>query len=113
MCTPFSKPWLRTWSHTIIILHLWSIGNNNNCSLAARIVITLYFVVCTLQKPPTFLPDYKNPCWLDGNTFRCLPYFQLIGMCKSATSDLFKRLHMHPDIIPNRGIFGKEIWYWS
>ncbi|XP_052280882.1 carbohydrate sulfotransferase 15-like [Dreissena polymorpha] len=60
------------------------------------------------MKPPTFLPDYKNPCWLDGNTFRCLPYFQLIGMCKSATSDLFKRLHMHPDIIPNRaGKFGK------
>ncbi|XP_052276803.1 carbohydrate sulfotransferase 15-like isoform X2 [Dreissena polymorpha] len=65
------------------------------------------------MKPPKFLPDYKNPCWHDGNTFRCLPYFHLIGICKSATSDVFKRLYMHPDIIPNRGVGNKETWYWS
>ncbi|XP_052791542.1 carbohydrate sulfotransferase 15-like [Mya arenaria] len=65
------------------------------------------------MKPPEFLPEYKNPCWYDNGQFRCLPYFHLIGICKSGTSDLFKRLHLHPDIVPNRGIFGKEIWYWS
>lgn len=63
--------------------------------------------------PPKFLPDYKNPCYLDGSTLRCLPYFHLIGICKSGTSDLFKRLHLHPEIVENKGIFGKEIWYWS
>jgi hypothetical protein len=49
----------------------------------------------------------------DEGQFRCLPYFHLIGICKSGTSDFFKRLLLHPDILPNRGIFGKEIWYWS
>lgn len=65
------------------------------------------------MKRPQFLPEYKNPCWMDGNEFRCLPYFHLIGICKSGTSDFFKRLLLHPDIVPNKGIFGKEIWYWS
>ncbi|XP_060564069.1 carbohydrate sulfotransferase 15-like [Ruditapes philippinarum] len=66
------------------------------------------------MKRPEFLPEYKNPCWMDDEgQFRCLPYFHLIGICKSGTSDFFKRLLLHPDILPNRGIFGKEIWYWS
>ncbi|KAH3834085.1 hypothetical protein DPMN_107403 [Dreissena polymorpha] len=65
------------------------------------------------MKPPRFLADYKNPCWQDDAEFRCLPYFHLIGVCKSGTSDLFNRLFMHPDIIPNRGIGNKETWYWS
>ncbi|WAQ98128.1 CHSTF-like protein, partial [Mya arenaria] len=33
------------------------------------------------------------------------------AMC--GTCELCARLHLHPDIVPNRGIFGKEIWYWS
>ncbi|KAL4230690.1 hypothetical protein ACF0H5_011066 [Mactra antiquata] len=65
------------------------------------------------MEPPKFLPDYKNPCWMDHGVLRCLPYFHLIGICKSGTSDFFKRLLLHPDIIPNKGIFGKEIWFWS
>ncbi|XP_045204389.2 carbohydrate sulfotransferase 15-like [Mercenaria mercenaria] len=65
------------------------------------------------MKRPELLPEYKNPCWMEGGVFRCLPYFHLIGICKSGTSDFFKRLLLHPDIIPNKGIFGKEIWYWS
>ena len=65
------------------------------------------------QKRPTFLPEYKNPCWLENGKLKCINYFQLFGICKSGTSDFFKRLLLHPGIVPNRGIFGKEIWYWS
>lgn len=65
------------------------------------------------MKPPEFLPDYKNPCWIADGYFVCLPYFHMIGTCKSGTSDFFKRLLLHPDIVPNRGIFGKELWFWS
>lgn len=65
------------------------------------------------KKRPKYLPNYKNPCWLADGKLKCIGYFQLFGICKSGTSDFFKRLLLHPGIVPNRGIFGKEIWYWS
>ena len=52
---------------------------------------------------PPYLPDYRNPCWLDENhVLRCFPYFLLIGMMKCGTTDLYQRLAVHPRIItPN------------
>ncbi|XP_021340126.1 carbohydrate sulfotransferase 15-like [Mizuhopecten yessoensis] len=66
------------------------------------------------MKIPTFMSDYKNPCWRrkDGQ-LRCLPYFMLIGMDKSGSSDLFDRITKHPDILGNGGEIGKETWWWS
>ncbi|XP_069127282.1 carbohydrate sulfotransferase 15-like [Argopecten irradians] len=63
---------------------------------------------------PSFLPKYKNPCWkTNGGQLKCLPYFMLIGMDKSGSSDLFDRITKHPDILGNRGKLGKETWWWS
>ena len=73
------------------------------------------FVSSTLsfQKRPNYLKNFKNPCWKDGNNLKCVAYFYLFGICKSGTSDFFKRLYLHPDIVPNIGTFGKELRYWS
>ncbi|XP_065942342.1 carbohydrate sulfotransferase 15 isoform X3 [Magallana gigas] len=66
-----------------------------------------------------FLPNFKNPCWYDftgnnsSNRLRCLPYFHIIGVCKSGTTDLFYRLVQHPQIVKNRGLMSKETWFWS
>ncbi|KAK3600483.1 hypothetical protein CHS0354_023582, partial [Potamilus streckersoni] len=61
-----------------------------------------------------FLKNYRNPCYYENNsTLRCLPYFQIFGVCKSGTSDLFKRMLKHPQIVPNNGILKKETWFWT
>lgn len=65
------------------------------------------------MKRPEFLPDFRNPCWYQNSMLRCLPYFYIIGVCKTGTTDLFERLSHHPQIIKNKGILGKETWYWT
>ncbi|XP_052761423.1 uncharacterized protein LOC128204115 isoform X1 [Mya arenaria] len=62
---------------------------------------------------PNFLPNFRNPCWYQAGKLKCLPYFYIMGVCKTGTSDLFTRMSHHPQIVTNRGIFGKETWYWS
>ncbi|XP_045181994.2 uncharacterized protein LOC123540782 isoform X2 [Mercenaria mercenaria] len=62
---------------------------------------------------PQFLPDFRNPCWYQRGSLRCLPYFHIIGVCKTGTTDLFERLSHHPQILKNNGILGKETWYWT
>ena len=85
-------------------------------------------------------PDYdshmKNPCWWENvartpvpalalapelveapggavRSLSCLPYFHILCCSKSGTTDMYRRISMHPDIVPNFGIFGKERLYWS
>nr|XP_022316415.1 carbohydrate sulfotransferase 15-like isoform X2 [Crassostrea virginica] len=55
---------------------------------------------------------HKNPCWtaVNGN-LKCLPYFQVIGMDKCGTTDLFARISRHPDVVPNAK--DKETMWWS
>ena len=70
----------------------------------------------------------KNPCWWESNKTQssglqanatptrhlsCLPYFHILCCSKSGTTDLFRRISIHPDIVPNSGIFGKEQLFWS
>lgn len=58
------------------------------------------------MKPIRFDSMYKNPCWTgtagngplpDGN-FHCLPYFYIIGVKKSGTTDIHSRLSWHPQV---------------
>lgn len=65
------------------------------------------------MKRPEFLSSFRNPCWYENRYLRCLPYFHIIGVCKTGTTDLFERLSHHPQIIKNNGILGKETWYWT
>ncbi|KAK3787106.1 hypothetical protein RRG08_030269 [Elysia crispata] len=76
---------------------------------------------------PTFLPGYKNPCWLEhrslssrstsgsaeSSRLRCLPYFHLIGVDKSGTTDLWYRLAQHPHLVRPKAVMGKETHWWS
>ncbi|XP_064601113.1 carbohydrate sulfotransferase 15-like [Liolophura sinensis] len=77
-----------------------------------------------LAKPPVaFLPNFKNPCWIervsrfrydkvDGNfkgEIRCLPYFFVAGFPKCGTTDLYRRLALHPQIQPP---CSKEPHWW-
>ncbi|KAL3891470.1 hypothetical protein ACJMK2_003732 [Sinanodonta woodiana] len=64
-------------------------------------------------KRPTFLPNYKNPCWNSSEGLRCLPYFHIIGVCKTGTTDLFQRMTQHPQILANKGVLNKETWFWA
>lgn len=51
-------------------------------------------------KPFNFLPNYKNPCWKTNRPtvpISCLPYFYLVGAPKAGTTDVFARLHAHPE----------------
>ncbi|XP_041460777.1 carbohydrate sulfotransferase 15-like [Lytechinus variegatus] len=64
----------------------------------------------TKNVPTTFLPNFKNPCWFDStNQLNCLPYFYLIGMSKCGTTDLWKKLTSHPDIVD----LPKEPHWWG
>ncbi|CAG2250394.1 CHST15 [Mytilus edulis] len=66
------------------------------------------------MKPFQYLPNFKNPCWRDVNhSIKCLPYFMLIGIDKSGTTDLFSRITKHPEIKGNTGNQEKETKWWS
>ena len=60
-----------------------------------------------------YLPEYKNPCWFEGdesaNGLRCLPYFYLLGVAKSGTGSTFTQLKKHPNIFMARN---KELYFW-
>ncbi|KAK7488328.1 hypothetical protein BaRGS_00020487, partial [Batillaria attramentaria] len=68
------------------------------------------------MKRPNYLPTYKNPCWIDWTEqlqrLRCLPYFHLLGVDKSGTTDLHSRIAQHPHVLLNSGGLGKETYYW-
>ncbi|XP_059175446.1 carbohydrate sulfotransferase 15-like [Physella acuta] len=75
-------------------------------------------VMC--YKRPHYLPEYQNPCYreattdqLDTGRIRCLPYFHILGVDKSGTTDFFSRLVAHPQILNNSGELGKETSYWA
>ena len=73
--------------------------------------VMLCYVIYNLQPQYTFDPAYKNPCWREDGQLKCLPYFFLIGIKKSGTTDLFVRLLHHPEVaVP--GPFLKEArWF--
>ncbi|XP_060083042.1 carbohydrate sulfotransferase 15-like [Ylistrum balloti] len=70
----------------------------------------------------SFIPEgYKNPCFYDVcktvgsvsvRALRCLPYFHLIGVDKSGSTDLFARITQHPQVLPNLGVLEKETSWW-
>ncbi|XP_060574610.1 carbohydrate sulfotransferase 15-like [Ruditapes philippinarum] len=50
-----------------------------------------------------FSQNYKNPCWYEaapelGKKLHCLPYYYVIGVPKCGTTDLCRRIMMHPSI---------------
>ncbi|XP_076468341.1 carbohydrate sulfotransferase 15-like [Babylonia areolata] len=78
---------------------------------------------------PDYDPRMKNPCWWENITqtpapgvlapvksvssLSCLPYFHILCCSKSGTTDLYRRISLHQDIVPNFGQFGKERLWWS
>ncbi|XP_059177860.1 carbohydrate sulfotransferase 15-like [Physella acuta] len=69
-------------------------------------------------KLPKFVPGLKNPCFYEyvetnKKKLRCLPYFYIIGMDKSGTTDLHGRMLKHPLILSNTGFLQKETTFWS
>ncbi|KAK0048054.1 carbohydrate sulfotransferase 15 [Biomphalaria pfeifferi] len=73
-------------------------------------------IYCTVL--PKFLPNLKNPCFyilhqFGMKTLRCLPYFYIIGMDKSGSTDLYSRLAQHSLVYENLGDLGKETQFWS
>ena len=67
-------------------------------------------------EPPTYLQNYKNPCWNEHchtqhhSKIKCLPYFYLAGFPKCGTTDLFFEMTKHEDIIPSTA---KEPHWWT
>ncbi|XP_071115282.1 carbohydrate sulfotransferase 15-like [Haliotis cracherodii] len=61
---------------------------------------------------PRYLSDFKNPCWYakeDGKLrLKCIPYYHILGVVKSGTTDLAYRIRAHEDVFLNQ----KEIHYW-
>ncbi|GIL59026.1 hypothetical protein Vafri_13998 [Volvox africanus] len=49
--------------------------------------------------PMSYDAAYRNPCWMQDGMFKCLPYFQILGVSKCGTTDLYNRLTEHPDMI--------------
>lgn len=49
--------------------------------------------------PEHFDPAYKNPCWRDAGGLHCLPYFHILGVSKCGTTDLYRRLSSHNNIV--------------
>lgn len=56
-------------------------------------------VVCSEEPVLTHmvtLPTYDRT---QNGMFKCLPYFQILGVSKCGTTDLYNRLTEHPDMI--------------
>jgi N-acetylgalactosamine 4-sulfate 6-O-sulfotransferase len=52
--------------------------------------------------PERLSQQHTNPCWQDGSRggrLRCLPFFQILGVSKCGTTDLYGRLVLHPQIM--------------
>ncbi|KAK7469481.1 hypothetical protein BaRGS_00036502, partial [Batillaria attramentaria] len=79
---------------------------------------------------PNYDDSFKNPCWWEMVTtatqnpndttaaptrlLQCLPYFHILCCSKSGTTNLFHRLRLHPQILPNNGYLGgKELLFWA
>ena len=61
---------------------------------------------------PKYLQNFKNPCWFQGKntSFKCIPYFYLLGVAKCGTTRIYYELIRHPDIVaPNK----KDIFFWN
>lgn len=85
---------------------------NYTCPPILRTVHQVQDLLC--MPAPKFLTDFKNPCWRSADDrFRCLPYFQIIGMDKCGSTDLFDRVARHPDVLKNSGVLHKETMWWS
>ena len=63
----------------------------------------VHYLLFCFQPTYTFDPAYKNPCWRENGTLRCLPYFFLIGVKKCGTTELYKLIEKHPDYITPDG----------
>ena len=54
----------------------------------------------------------KNPCWFEWSgkkdIIKCLPYFYIAGVSKSATADLYNRVRSHPNVRAG----GASTYYW-
>jgi N-acetylgalactosamine 4-sulfate 6-O-sulfotransferase len=63
--------------------------------------------------PRRFCEGHRNPCWRTADRgWRCLPYFYILGMPKCATTDLFRRLQLHPHIFCGSRQ-KKEPYFWT
>jgi hypothetical protein len=50
--------------------------------------------------PKRYNAEHKNPCWGGlGPGLSCLPYFNIIGVSKCGTTDLYHRLTLHKQIL--------------
>ena len=89
--------------------------------IMTKVFLWFYILLFYSQKPFQFLDNYKNPCWYEDTitgtqtlqNLRCLPYFHIFGVCKSGTTDLYRRLLKHPQVVPNKGMIQKETSYWT
>ncbi|XP_076094607.1 carbohydrate sulfotransferase 15-like [Mytilus galloprovincialis] len=62
------------------------------------------------MKKINFDEQYKNPCWNPKvDDLACLPYFMIIGMQKCGTTDLFRAMIKHVNIIPPRDRYGDMV----
>ena len=64
------------------------------------------FEVLDSQAPKGYLSEYKNPCFpLEGGELGCLPYFQILGVSKCGTTNMFHQMMGHPELLPasNKG----------
>lgn len=72
------------------------------------------FYFHNFKEPKRYLPNSKNPCWIDKpgdvRTLRCIPYFYVAGVAKCGTSDLFRRIRLHPEVM--KGTM-KEYHWWD
>lgn len=67
-----------------------------------------------VQQPKRYISQAKNPCWFetkaDKTILYCIPYFYVAGVAKCGTSDLYRRIRLHPDVM--RGTM-KEYHWWD
>ncbi|XP_025083981.1 carbohydrate sulfotransferase 15-like isoform X2 [Pomacea canaliculata] len=61
-------------------------------------------------EPPQYLDNSKSPCWYNSSgLLSCVPYFFVVGVFKCGTTDLFKRITRHPDVLMGQ----KEIHWFT
>lgn len=70
--------------------------------------------ISVIETPQNLLRTCKNPCWFDtsglARKLRCLPYFYIPAIAKAGTTDLFRRIRMHPDVMMGTM---KEYHFWD
>ncbi|KAL8560978.1 hypothetical protein ACOMHN_061192 [Nucella lapillus] len=106
--------WREAWSRTVVWPHRATVVGDQPLYPQSCLTADVTWEVYPFVEPKSYIRNSKNPCWykkmVEKRELRCVPYFYLAGVAKCGTTDLSKRIRLHPDVF--KGTM-KEYHWWE